>query len=358
MSERTDFGKFSAGARKVLSLAQEESQRFQHNYIGTEHLLLGLIREQEGLAARLLTRLGLTIEQLRRTTELFVRRGDRIVLGQITLNPLVKQAIEMAVKEAQRLGSSTIETEHLLLGLTQVPLPQNTAGRVLQHLGLSLEQVREATIQLVSGTNLPLAPPAASPATLRAVRRRMENPIPTPKRNPNPPEVGRTAEDFSNDPTFSPEFVQVLRYSKEEALLFSHNYIGTEHLLIGILHDQQGNAAKILYNLGVDQHKVRSAVEFLIGRGDHIVGNASTTTLTPRAQKTIALASDAAYTFKSDTIKPEHLLIGLVYEDEGIAAGVLESLGVSKSKIYEATTHVLENNKSDAGNSNHEDEQN
>jgi ATP-dependent Clp protease ATP-binding subunit ClpC len=124
------------------------------------------------------------------------------------------------------------------------------------------------------------------------------------------------------------------------------------------LHDQQGNAAKILYNLGVDQHKVRSAVEFLIGRGDHIVGNASTTTLTPRAQKTIALASDAAYTFKSDTIKPEHLLIGLVYEDEGIAAGVLESLGVSKSKIYEATTHVLENNKSDAGNSNHEDEQN
>lgn len=139
---------------------------------------------------------------------------------------------------------------------------------------------------------------------------------------------------------FSERSRKALSLAQEEAQRFQHNYIGTEHLLLGLLHDTKGNAAKVLNNLGVELDKVRSAVEFIIGRGDRIV--LGETGFTPRSKTVLGLASDAAYSFKSDTIKPEHLLIGLVYEGEGIACGVLESLGVTVDKVRKETLRVLD----------------
>ena len=119
MNDRERFDKFTERARKVMSLAQEEAQRFNHNYIGTEHLLLGLVRETDGVAARVLANLGVDLNKVRSAVEFIVGRGDRIVLGDIGLNPNAMKALELAVDEAHRLNHHYIGTEHLLLGLVR-----------------------------------------------------------------------------------------------------------------------------------------------------------------------------------------------------------------------------------------------
>src|SRR6266480_2736566 len=119
MNERDRFDKFTERARKVLSLAQEEAQRFQHTYIGTEHLLLGIVRENEVVTAKVLSNLGVDLNKVRNAVEASIGRGDRIVLGEIGLTPRAKKVIELAVDEARRLNHHYIGTEHLLLGLVR-----------------------------------------------------------------------------------------------------------------------------------------------------------------------------------------------------------------------------------------------
>ena len=141
MSSR--FEKFTERARKVLTLAQEEAQRFNHNYIGTEHILLGLVREGEGVAAKVLSNLGVELEKVRSAVEFIIGRGERTVRGEIGLTPRAKRVIELAVDEARRLGHNYIGTEHLLLGLLREG--EGVAAGVLESLGIGLEKVREET---------------------------------------------------------------------------------------------------------------------------------------------------------------------------------------------------------------------
>ncbi len=131
-----------------MGLAQEEAQRFQHNYIGTEHLLLGLIREGEGVAAHVLMSLGVDLETVRKAVEEIIGRGDRIVLGEIGLTPRAKKVIELAVDEAHHLNHSYIGTEHLLLGLIREG--EGIGAQVLESFGLNLNEVRLKTIQVLS----------------------------------------------------------------------------------------------------------------------------------------------------------------------------------------------------------------
>ncbi len=147
-SDRDRFDNFTERAVKVLSLAQEEAQRFQHNYIGTEHLLLGLVREGEGVAAKVLSNLGVELNKVRIAVEFIIGRGDRIVQGEIGLTPRAKQVIELAVDEARRLNHHYIGTEHLLLGLVREG--EGIAAGVLESLGTNLENVRTQTLQVLS----------------------------------------------------------------------------------------------------------------------------------------------------------------------------------------------------------------
>ena len=146
MNER--FDKFTERARKVLTLAQEEATRFNHNYIGTEHLLLGLVREGEGVAAKVLSNLGVELNRVRSAVEFIIGRGDRPTVGEIGLTPRAKKVIELAVDEARRLGHHYIGTEHLLLGLVREG--EGIAAGVLESLGVNLEKVRTQTIQVLS----------------------------------------------------------------------------------------------------------------------------------------------------------------------------------------------------------------
>src|SRR5213594_1172905 len=139
MAER--FDKFTERARKVLQLAQEEAQRFNHNYIGTEHLLLGLVREGEGVAAKVLANLGVDLNKVRSAVEFIIGRGERMITGEIGLTPRAKKVIELSVEEARRLNHNYIGTEHLLLGLVREG--EGIAAGVLESLGVSLDKVRQ-----------------------------------------------------------------------------------------------------------------------------------------------------------------------------------------------------------------------
>ncbi|HYH12652.1 MAG TPA: ATP-dependent Clp protease ATP-binding subunit, partial [Thermomicrobiales bacterium] len=142
------FDKFTDRARKVLTLAQEEAQRFNHNYIGTEHLLLGLVREGDGVAAKVLNNMGVQLPKVRSAVEFIIGRGEGMIMGEIGLTPRAKKVIELSVDEARRLNHHYIGTEHLLLGLVREG--EGIAAGVLESLGVNLEKVRSEVMQVVS----------------------------------------------------------------------------------------------------------------------------------------------------------------------------------------------------------------
>nr|MBA3472035.1 NDP-hexose 4-ketoreductase [Rubrobacter sp.] len=134
------FERFTERARMVVVLAQEEAVRFGHSYIGTEHLLLGLIREDEGVAARALGSLNVTISKVREQVESIVGYGEERMGGQAPFTPRSKRHLEFALREALRLGHNYIGTEHILLGL--VSENEGNAARVLSNLGVNPDKVR------------------------------------------------------------------------------------------------------------------------------------------------------------------------------------------------------------------------
>ena len=144
------FEKFSERARRVLSLAQEEAQRFNHNYIGTEHILLGLVRETEGVAARVLSGLGVDLSKVRSAVEFIIGRGEKPAQGEIGLTPRAKKVVELAVDEARRMNHTYIGTEHLLIGLLREG--EGVAAGVLESLGVTLEKVRTETHRILSNS--------------------------------------------------------------------------------------------------------------------------------------------------------------------------------------------------------------
>ena len=156
MATADRFDRFTDRARKVLTLAQDEAQRFNHNYIGTEHLLLGLVREGEGVAAKVLENLKVELAKVRQAVEFIIGRGERPVVGEIGLTPRAKKVIELAIDEARRLGHNYIGTEHLLLGLVRED--GGIASGVLESLGISLEKVRHEVVRVLSQSSTPSAP--------------------------------------------------------------------------------------------------------------------------------------------------------------------------------------------------------
>ena len=145
------FEKFSERARRVLSLAQEEAQRFNHNYIGTEHILLGLVRETEGVAARVLSSLSVDLSKVRSAVEFIIGRGEKPAQGEIGLTPRAKKVVELAVDEARRMNHTYIGTEHLLIGLLREG--EGVAAGVLESLGVTLDKVRTETHRILSHTS-------------------------------------------------------------------------------------------------------------------------------------------------------------------------------------------------------------
>src|SRR6201982_3541914 len=143
------FERFTERARQVVVLAQEEARTLKHNYIGTEHILLGLLREEEGLAARVLESLDITVEEVRAQVARIVGQGDEVTTGQIPFTPRAKKVLELALREALSLGHNYIGTEHILLGLVREN--EGVAARILLDFDADAEKIRNEIIRMLSG---------------------------------------------------------------------------------------------------------------------------------------------------------------------------------------------------------------
>jgi ATP-dependent Clp protease ATP-binding subunit ClpC len=143
------FERFTERARQVVVLAQDEARALKHNYIGTEHILLGLLREEEGLAARVLESLDITVEEVRAQVARIVGQGDEVTTGQIPFTPRAKKVLELALREALSLGHNYIGTEHILLGLVREN--EGVAARILMDFDADAEKIRNEIIRMLSG---------------------------------------------------------------------------------------------------------------------------------------------------------------------------------------------------------------
>ena len=212
------FERFTERARQVVVLAQEEARILKHNYIGTEHILLGLLREEEGLAARVLESLDITVERVRAQVVRIVGSGEEVTSGQIPFTPRAKKVLELALREALSLGHNYIGTEHILLGLVRER--DGVAAKALDSLNIRLDAVRREVEEIIGQGQA--APTGHIP--------------------------------------FTPRAKKVLELSLREALQLGHNYIGTEHILLGLIREGEGVAAQVLQKLGADLNRVRQAV--------------------------------------------------------------------------------------------------
>jgi Clp amino terminal domain, pathogenicity island component len=165
---RTMFERFTDRARRVIVLAQEEARMLNHNYIGTEHILLGLLHEGEGIAAKALESLGISLDAVRQQVEEIIGQGQQALSGHIPFTPRAKKVLELTRREAEQLGHTYIGTEHILLGLIREG--NGVAAQVLVMLGADLNRVRQTVIQLLHGH------PAKEPASTRSAAQELRLP--------------------------------------------------------------------------------------------------------------------------------------------------------------------------------------
>jgi ATP-dependent Clp protease ATP-binding subunit ClpC len=166
------FERFTDRARRVVVLAQEEARMLNHDYIGTEHILLGLVREGEGVAAMALESLDISLADIRGQVEQIIGQGEAAPVGHIPFTPRAKKVLELALREALQLGHDYIGTEHILLGLVREG--EGVAAQVLVALGADLERVRQAVLELLEGfTTVAGGPKVGGEAQYREVSAEM-----------------------------------------------------------------------------------------------------------------------------------------------------------------------------------------
>jgi ATP-dependent Clp protease ATP-binding subunit ClpA len=291
------FERFTEPARQVVVLAQDEARALKHNYMGTEHILLGLLREEKGLAAQVLDSLDITIVEVRAQVARIIGEGDTVPTGQIPLTPRGKKVFELALREALSLDHEHVGTEHILLGLVREG--QGVAARILEDFGREMETVLSETLRMLGATGP--RPPGDVPQTERTQA--------------------------------------VLRLAEDEARSLGHDLLGDEHILLGMLREGEGLAARVLDTLDVTLEEVRAQVARIAGRGDGVT--TGEIPFTPRAAQILVLARREALSLGHNFIGTEHLLLGLAQHNEGLAVRILLDFDADAEKIRNETIRML-----------------
>ena len=297
------FERFTERSRQVVVLAQDEARMLNHDHIGTAHLLLGLMREEAGVAARVLHEAGLDVAAVREQVRGVLGEGDVATLAQIPFSPGAKAALEAGLRESLSVGHNFIGTEHILLGLIRKPEPQLAA--VLAGAGADVDE-------LVA---------------------RVERALPARS-------IVEMAPDILGFERYT-EFARqaAMELAQDEARSLNHNYVGTEHLLLGLLREEQGGAARALHALRIPLEAVRVRVRQIVGLGDDpVFGDVP---FTPRMRRVLALAREEATALNHVSVGTEHLLLGMVREGEGVGARILSDLGGEPDGIRAAVLRLL-----------------
>ncbi|HCJ66536.1 MAG TPA: ATP-dependent Clp protease ATP-binding subunit ClpC, partial [Elusimicrobia bacterium] len=285
--------RFTERAQRVILIAQEEAKRLNHDYVGTEHLLLGLVALGEGVAAQVLANLGVDLRRLRAEVEKIVGTGDNILLlGEIPFTPQAKKVLEFAVEEAQNLGHNYVGTEHILLGL--IRQEEGVSARVLENLGVRLETVREEVINLLGEMQPTYGPPTVAPGKTRS-------------RTPTLDDFGRDltqmAKEGKLDPIIGREneierLIQILsRRTKNNPVLIGDPGVGKTAIVEGLAQKiAHGEAPEILLNRRVVTLDLAAVVAGTKYRGEFEQRLKNIIDEIRRAKNTIILFVDELHT--------------------------------------------------------------
>jgi ATP-dependent Clp protease ATP-binding subunit ClpA len=295
------FEHFTEKAIKVIMLAQEESRRLGHNFVGTEQILLGLIGEGTGIAAKVLISMGIKLKSTRIEVEKIIGRGSGFVAAEIPFTPRAKRVLELSLEEARQLEHNYIGTEHLLLGLIRER--QGIAIRVLENLGAVISIIR---LQVIS----------------------------------NLKDILETT-DSSIFEIFTEQALTVIMLAQEEAQRLGDNFLGPEQILLGLIREEKGVAANVLNSIGVNFKGTQIEIEKLIGKSSD---NAASMNLlfTPKAKRVLEMSLREAQDLGHNYIGTEHLLLGLICGEKNSAVKVLEILHINLAEMRTRIISMLE----------------
>jgi ATP-dependent Clp protease ATP-binding subunit ClpA len=261
------FERFTDRARRTVVLAQEEARRLKHNYIGTEHILLGLLGERDGVAARALQQFNLTLEGARDEVRAMVGTGTIALKGHIPFTPRAKKTLELALREALELHHNYIGTEHILLGVIREG--EGVGANILREHAADLMPVRVAVLDLLHASGA-----ASGPRLLRGRRRSRAG-------SGDTPELPEGEAD-------QPATLAAEASLTEAARLAAGQAIGSHHLILAALSDPNAAAARALSGLGIDLERAREALRDadVTGTSDELPEDAG------RRQMVIRVAED------------------------------------------------------------------
>jgi len=307
------FDRFNDRAKRVLALAQDEAIRFNHNYIGVEHLLLGLVREGEGVAARVLDSLGIDLSKMRSSVEVMIGRGKETTSpSEITLSPRTKKVIELAVDESRKLGHSHVGTEHLLLGIVREG--QSVGAGVLESMGVNLEQVRHQVIAVL-GQHRPEMAATASAGIGPSAGAGIGSSHPVP-------------------------FVDRLETSGRRALARAYweagrandKEVAPHHLLLGLVTSGDVWTHRLLAELGVDLADLVTRIDAAVPRNE----GPRPARLDEQAALTEVFARAASFASERNSalIRSGHLLLAIA-ASVGAGGSVLKAVGATPGCIRE-----------------------
>lgn len=304
------FERFSEKAIKCIMLAQEEARRLGHNFVGTEQILLGLIGEGSGIAARVLRASGVTLSETRVEVEKIISRGSGYVAVEIPFTPRAKRVLELSLDEAKKLDHNYIGTEHLLLGLLREG--EGVASRVLENLEVPVSEVRRAVLEELGKMAYLRQPPHGS------ISAQLYNVVDTSK--------------------FTGPTMATIIHAREEARRIRHDFIGTGQLLVGLIKSQ-GDAAKILTDSGLSLDSIRAAVERTRRPETRVPIEVA---FSSKATQIIVGAWKQATEEEKTLVQSTHLLLTLLqFSARNNAAEILTALGVELKEMEQKAIQQL-----------------
>jgi ATP-dependent Clp protease ATP-binding subunit ClpA len=302
--------RFAPGAREAVILAQAEANELGYDYVGVEHILLGLLREEKGAAAQVLASLGVTVEVVRARLFSIVARAETDALPPGTpeasapLTWRARRVLELALRESLSHGSTAVGTEHILLAVGRED--ESIAARILLELG-------------------------ADPATIR-------NAIPVPA--PVPGVVLEVSREPGMFERFTDRACQVVVLAQAEVRELRFSHIGTEAVLLGLLREEEGLAARVLTSFDVTLELARAEVVKRVDAGDGI-SESTVISFTPRAQSVLDRALHEALRLGHNYVGTEHILLSMSAVDEGEGMSALRALGVESPMIRNAVMQLF-----------------
>lgn len=375
------YERFTDRARRSMQLANLEAQRFKHEHIGTEHMLLGLLGQGGGAAAEVLKSLGVDPRQVCCEVEKLLQSSpENARADKLPQTSRAKKVIEYSMEEARNLNHNYVGTEHILIGLMRVP--DSSAAEVLTNLGLTEQRARTAVVDLLAAgiVNVdprfrvaPQQPPSALPKPVQdeldRIQKLQEEAIAAHDfeaaakyrdqkiqlRANAGGRIGRSVlgklkyqleslkerlgRDNWEGKKFTAAGAAALRFAVVEAKRLSSECIGTEHVLLGLIDVTEGLAAHALTNLGLSPSTVRSEIDQLVQCGPRMVP-LRRLPRTPRAMQVIRYAREEAQTMNRSLIDTQDILCGILRENEGVAHQVLLNLGVTLDQAREEISRL------------------